>query len=268
MAVSVTTLLPIGGGGQPAPPPPQETAPAPAPTPDRPDGAPARVGEGEPGALPSSPGPAVVPGAVEQLLALVNAERQAAGLRPLAPHPGIAAIAEGHALQMAARGELFHNDGYFSTDVRRRLGAGALGENVARNTDLEDAHRRLMASPHHRANVLDPRFGAAGFAVVATPDGVLYVTEDFAELRPVPATARPPAPVAARRPSEAVLPSPAPAPGLRLVPVAPPVPARPAAAGTSPLVAILVVLVLGAALPVGARPRLMAVRPGEPARGD
>lgn len=259
MAVSVATLLPTGGGGQPAQPPPQETAPAPAP--GRPDGAPAESGGAAPAARPS-PGPAPVP--AEWLLDRVNAERRAAGLGPLSPHPGIAAIAAEHALEMAARGELFHNDAYFSTDVRRRLGAGALGENVARNTDLEDAHRRLMASPGHRANITDARFSLAGFAVVATPDGVLYVTEDFAAPGPVPAALRPPAAVVARRAAPAAPPPPAPAPEFRLVPAAPALPARPAAADASGLLGVLAVLVLGAVLPVGPRPRPVPVRSAGP----
>lgn len=215
------------------------------------------------GSEAASDAPSPLPSATARLLELVNLERRAAGLRPLTPHPGIAAIAQDHALEMAARRELFHNDGYFTTDARRTLGAGALGENVARNTDVEDAHRRLMASAGHRANIMDPRFVVAGFAVVATPEGVLYVTEDFAEIRPgvarqpTPATAQRAAPATAQRAAPS---PPGSSPSLRLVPAAPSAPARPAASGTSPLVAILVVLMLVAALPVGAPSRCVTLR--------
>lgn len=244
MAVSVATLLPTGGGGG-ADERATQAAPAPAATPAT--GSESTGGQGSAGTA------AVVPGAAERLLALVNAERQAAGLPPLARHPAIAAIAEAHSLAMAARGELFHNDGYFSTSVRREIGAAALGENVAVNGDLDDAHRRLMASPHHRANVLDPRFSAAGFAVVATPEGALFVTEDFAELRVPAAPARPPR-VLARAGAAGTGADPAPvssAPALRLVPLAPSPPVRPDATGPGALLAVLVVLAAGIVLPVG-----------------
>jgi len=36
-----------------------------------------------------------------------------------------------------------------------------------------------MNSPGHRANLLNPRFSVAGFAVVQAPDGRYFITEDF-----------------------------------------------------------------------------------------
>lgn len=271
MAVSVGALLPTGGGGsEPPREPPRQEAPAPGERQAEPGG-----GQGAATPAPdgprATPAPAVVPGAAERLLALVNAERSAAGLRPLEHDPRISTIAVSHSLAMAGRGDIFHNDGYFTTAVRRELGAGALGENVARNTDLTDAHRRLMASPHHQANILDPRFSVAGFAVVGTGDGVLYITEDFAELRPraavvAAAGARPPAPVAAARPAPGVAAAPGGGTSLRLVPVGPAAPAgSPAAPPVGALAAVVVVLAVGALLPIGGRtPATARVRSRSP----
>jgi len=44
---------------------------------------------------------------------------------------------------------------------------------------VESAHARLMNSRGHRANLLNPRFSVAGFAVVQAPDGRYFITENF-----------------------------------------------------------------------------------------
>ena len=53
------------------------------------------------------------------------------------------------------------------------------GENVALDVDIASAQDHLMASPPHRANLLDPSFNLAGFAVVRS-GGRVYVVQDFA----------------------------------------------------------------------------------------
>jgi hypothetical protein len=55
----------------------------------------------------------------------------------------------------------------------------AEGENVALDVTLAGAHKGLMHSPPHRANILDPHFNYAGFAAV-WDKGQLWVVEDFA----------------------------------------------------------------------------------------
>jgi uncharacterized protein YkwD len=140
--------------------------------------------------------------AATRLLTLVNGERRAAGLVPLTARDDVAAIAAGWSRTLAERGTLSHDDAYFSPATRRRLGAAVLGENVAYAGDIETAHRTLMASEHHRANILDPRFTVAGFGV-ALVDGRWWVTQDFVQ----PATSPAPAP-----PAAAPRPAPVPAP--------------------------------------------------------
>jgi uncharacterized protein YkwD len=120
---------------------------------------------------------------------LVNQERAAAGLAPLASRPEIAAYATGQSTAMATRRDIWHNAGYFTSATRKALGAVALGENVAVNGSLEGAHRRLMESPGHRANILNGRFDAAGFSVVHDEDGTLYVTQNFVDSAAVKAKA-------------------------------------------------------------------------------
>ena len=168
--------------------------------------APARAGD------PFVPGDDPV-GAV-QLLALANSDRAAAGLPMLELRDDVYGVAVDHSRRMAQAGDIFHNDDYFTATVRNTLGAKALGENVAMNTSAEDAHRRLMQSPGHRANLMDPRFTVVGIAVVRSADGMGYITEDFVE------------PTGATRPMPVVNPAPAPAPAAPAPPPAPTTTAR------------------------------------------
>lgn len=161
------------GCAAPAPAPASQPAPAPAPQP-----APAPAPAPAPG--PAQPGTiAEVPGAAGRLLELVNAERTSRGLQALSMRADVVSIAHPHSAAMAAKRSIWHNDSYFSASTRNGLGAKLLGENVAMNSSLEDAHRRLMNSPHHRDNILDGRFSQAGFSVVHDQAGQLYVTENF-----------------------------------------------------------------------------------------
>lgn len=118
--------------------------------------------------------------AADYLAGRINAERAAAGLAAVSVRADIAEIAMGQSVAMASRADLWHNDAYFAAGTRARLGARALGENVAYNGSIEDAHLRLMASPGHRANILNPAFDAVGIAVVVE-GSTFYVTEDFVD---------------------------------------------------------------------------------------
>lgn len=132
--------------------------------------------------------------AARRLFTLVNQERTSRGLPALARRGDIDSIGVGHSKNMAARRQLWHNDAYFTKETKDQLGAQYLGENVAMNASVDDMHRRLMNSPHHRDNILDGRFQVIGIGVAASSDGVLYATEDFAQLRaaaPAPAPAAP-----------------------------------------------------------------------------
>lgn len=128
--------------------------------------------------------------AARRLLVLVNQERTRRGLPALVRRGDIDAIGVGHSQNMAARRQLWHNDAYFTKATKDSIGAQYQGENVAFNPSIEDMHQRLMNSPHHRDNILDGRFQVIGIGVAASSDGVLYATEDFAQLRtaaPAPA---------------------------------------------------------------------------------
>lgn len=97
---------------------------------------------------------------------LVNAERVQRDIQPLTQRGDVTDIAMRWSGSMAQAGELSHNDAYFSNESRRRLDARALGENVARASTIDQAHQALMASEHHRDNILDARFSAVGIGAV------------------------------------------------------------------------------------------------------
>lgn len=85
------------------------------------------------------------------------------------------------------------------TPARRANRAGVrfarLGENLAGNSDLADAHRMLMNSPTHRANILDPDFQRVGLAVVKGGPYGYMIVENFivpaAETRRVASESQP-----------------------------------------------------------------------------
>jgi len=165
--------------------------------------------------------------AAGQLVALVNQERAAAGLPPLGLSDVAVEVAEEWSVHMAASGVLAHNDAWFSRETKERAGAAASGENVASNIDVVDAHRRLMASPHHRANILDPRFHQVGVGAVQDGSGTWWITEDFLQLRVIhdtsgiaPPVLQPPSPAPTDPPpTPPTSPAPEPSPDIAPPPV-------------------------------------------------
>jgi hypothetical protein len=118
----------------------------------------------------------------------VNADRAAAGLRPVAWDEALARVARAHSEAMAARQLVSHvlgGTGNAADRVRRAgVDVAVVLENVACAPSIAEAQRSFMSSPGHRANVLAPaarRFGA-GVALRRTGSGarVLYVTQLFA----------------------------------------------------------------------------------------
>ncbi len=119
-----------------------------------------------------------------RMLQLVNDERARAGLPPLKHDDGLAATAREHARDMLARGYFAHADPEGRTPSDRLRTAGVpfavTGENLALAPTLELAHRGLMDSPGHRANLLSPEFTRAGIGVLdANLHGKMFA-QDFA----------------------------------------------------------------------------------------
>jgi hypothetical protein len=129
-------------------------------------------------------------GAAERVLALVNRERVQAGGAPLASSPALDAAAQGFSEYMAAADFYAHNGPDGSTPLGRMTaagfpGTGAWGENIAvAYRDPEAVVGAWMASPGHRANILNPVFTHLGIgaAVSSGSRWGYYWTLDFGAL--------------------------------------------------------------------------------------
>ncbi|HEX8720032.1 MAG TPA: CvpA family protein [Pyrinomonadaceae bacterium] len=118
-----------------------------------------------------------------QMLEMVNAEREAAGLKPLAPDPEMTAVARAHSADMFARGYFAHvsPDGLNPFDRMTRAGVTfrAAGENLALAPTVKIAHTGLMNSPGHRANILHPSFGRLGIGIMDGGYRGIMVSQEF-----------------------------------------------------------------------------------------
>ena len=118
-----------------------------------------------------------------QLLDLVNQERVAAGLNPVVADPELTEVARRHSQDMFARGYFAHlsPDGQDPFDRISAAGISFLtaGENLALAPTVSIAHRGLMNSPGHRANILNPEFGRLGIGIVRGGMRGLMVTQLF-----------------------------------------------------------------------------------------
>lgn len=113
------------------------------------------------------------------MLKLLNTERQKRGLKPLKMDDDLRQVARGHSRDMLGRGYFAHEspDGRGPFDRLKAAGISyrAAGENLALAPDVTTAHRGLMNSPGHRANILQRRFGRVGIgALRASPYGVMF----------------------------------------------------------------------------------------------
>ncbi len=122
------------------------------------------------------------------LLRMINEARAHARLRPVESLPALTTVARGHSTDMAEHHYVAHNapDGATPSERLRRAGmqSGLVLENVSRGYSAREIHDGLMASPGHRANVLNDRASHVGVGVAREtgPGGGLLVTEDFIEV--------------------------------------------------------------------------------------
>lgn len=110
----------------------------------------------------------------QTLVAKINAARVAAGLRAYAVRSDLTAVAQAQAARMATRNTLYHNPN-LRTDVKNWQW---VGENVGYGPDALTLHAAFMASPGHRANILDHDFTEVGVGYVVS-GGRLWAAEVF-----------------------------------------------------------------------------------------
>jgi uncharacterized protein YkwD len=132
----------------------------------------------------------------QQLIELAAERRQAAGVPPLQPDPGLLTAARAHALDMLERGYFDHvtPDGQDVSDrvaILDRRFIGTTGENLAQEKGIPvaDLGRQIgslalrivdgwMHSPEHRQNLLDSRYTDFGLAAAGQGKRIVIV-QDF-----------------------------------------------------------------------------------------
>ena len=112
-----------------------------------------------------------------QTLALVNEQRAAAGEAPLAWNQGLAEAAMVRAAECEKSFSHTRPDGTEWWTVDSDL---MYGENLARGYyDAGSVVSAWMASPGHRANILNAGYTTVGIAVHQAQDGTWYWAEEF-----------------------------------------------------------------------------------------
>ena len=128
----------------------------------------------------------------------LNQIRTQHGLKPLSLSGGLELAAQTHSSEMLANGYFAHNSSNGSPFWKRieayypagRFGYWSVGENLywsSGPTSATAALKAWMASPEHRANILDPTWRQIGIAAASSPDaagtyaglGVTVITTDF-----------------------------------------------------------------------------------------
>ena len=135
---------------------------------------------------PTNPGEEQTSGYASELelkmVALVNAERTAQGLKPLKVNDELTKVAREKSKDMIANNYFSHTSPTYGSpfDMMKAFGIKytTAGENIAYNSSIEAAHTALMNSEGHRANILKSNFTEIGLGVAQSGSRV-YVTQMF-----------------------------------------------------------------------------------------
>ncbi len=118
-----------------------------------------------------------------QMIERVSSERKQRGISELVLDEKLTQVGRVHSQDMFERGYFSHYspEGEDVADRAENLGVDFLviGENLAYAPSLEVAHKGLMDSPGHRANILSSDFAKIGIGIVESPDYGLMVTQVF-----------------------------------------------------------------------------------------
>lgn len=133
---------------------------------------------------PSEPAQAYSDPAVE-VIVLTNLERSRAGLEPLTYNPNLTWAAQTYAHILATDSCWGHNCGPEPSLVGRSEQAGysnwlALGENLAGGQPSpQSVVNAWMASPGHRANILNPNYTEIGVGLATGGRYGIYWSQEF-----------------------------------------------------------------------------------------
>lgn len=103
----------------------------------------------------------------------INAERARLGLPALRVRARLTEYARQHSVAMSRQRTLFHTRNFSALCCW-----SSIAENVGVGFDVPTLHQAFMASPAHRANILDPRMRSVGVGVYRS-GGRMWVTQIF-----------------------------------------------------------------------------------------
>ncbi|RXT08163.1 CAP domain-containing protein [Ammoniphilus sp. CFH 90114] len=128
----------------------------------------------QPAQAPTTPAPnasVTLSAAEQQMLTLVNQERQRNGLSALTAHPELTRLARVKSQDMITGNYFSHQSPTHGSpfDMIRNAGVSfsTAGENIAGNQSVDGAHTALMNSPGHRANILSNEYSHIGIGIVS-----------------------------------------------------------------------------------------------------
>ena len=119
-----------------------------------------------------------------------NASETRGRANPLVWDARLAAVARQHSEEMAENGFFSHQGLDGSLPYVRVSKAGirwrASAENIAKYSDVAQAEAGFMNEPkfqhNHRGNILNPEYTHVGVGIARGPDGMLYITQEFADV--------------------------------------------------------------------------------------
>lgn len=118
----------------------------------------------------------------QQLLDLINEERQALGLGTVTLNTDLNALAQLHADDMVNRDFFGHVNPDGASPNDRRLANNIpmpVGENLAISPTVLYTHKGLMQSGIHRSNILDPTWTKVGIGIALSDTGSLVTAQEF-----------------------------------------------------------------------------------------
>lgn len=118
------------------------------------------------------------------LFAMIDAARASERLPALERDPDLDRVADDHVQEMLRVGVIGHDvgDGLPPSRLQEAgIRTREAGENVAKAPSAALAHRALWWSPSHRGNLLFERYTRVGIAARRDGNGLLWVTEVFAD---------------------------------------------------------------------------------------
>lgn len=117
------------------------------------------------------------------MINLVNGEREDAGLEPLKFNLELTEVARIKSQDMIDNNYFAHDSPVYGSpfEMMRQFGITYryAAENIAHNPSVENAHQRLMESPGHRANILNPNLTEIGIGIRRNSKGQCYITQMF-----------------------------------------------------------------------------------------